>query len=93
MQAAGEVPAGVSFAASEAVADSDSAESEELDEDEEMSSEVPALRRGRKLPKQFTDENVEAFHTCFNLADLIPPVPEKGEFDVTKIRKSQYFFS
>lgn len=27
------------------------------------------------------------------LVDLIPPLPDKGEFDVTKIKQSLYFFS
>jgi DNA-directed RNA polymerase len=27
------------------------------------------------------------------LADVFPPCPPKGEFDVNKIRASQYFFS
>lgn len=28
-----------------------------------------------------------------DLTDIIPPLPEKGSFDVADIRKSQYFFS
>jgi DNA-directed RNA polymerase len=28
-----------------------------------------------------------------DLADLLPPVPAKGEFDVNKIKSSLYFFS
>lgn len=28
-----------------------------------------------------------------DLADLLPPVPTKGEFDVNKIKSSLYFFS
>ncbi|EKM83036.1 hypothetical protein AGABI1DRAFT_69188 [Agaricus bisporus var. burnettii JB137-S8] len=28
-----------------------------------------------------------------NMIDLLPPLPQKGEFDVERIKKSQYFFS
>ena len=28
-----------------------------------------------------------------NLTDLIPPLPDKGSFQVESIKKSQYFFS
>ena len=29
----------------------------------------------------------------YELADLIPPIPEKGSFDVNEIKRSMYFFS
>lgn len=36
----------------------------------------------------------DEFHGKFvDLVDLLPPVPVKGEFDVTKIKSSLYFFS
>lgn len=28
-----------------------------------------------------------------NLVDILPPLPEKGHFDVSTIKKSLYFFS
>jgi len=39
--------------------------------------------------------DLEAFdeRSFVNVVDLLPPVPEKGEFDVNKIMTSLYFFS
>ncbi|WFD23506.1 DNA-directed RNA polymerase [Malassezia equina] len=37
---------------------------------------------------QAPDEN-----SFYNLADLLPPIPQKGGFDVSEIKRSLYFFS
>lgn len=62
---------------------------EELDEagvsDAESSSgELTSLSELSQKP----DEN-----GFYNLADLLPPIPQKGGFDVSEIKRSLYFFS
>lgn len=32
-------------------------------------------------------------HGFYELADLLPPIPKKGDFDVSEIKRSLYFFS
>jgi len=59
-----------------------------------------ALKRRRRptLNKEMDVEVVEddsdGISTRFvNLVDLIPPLPKKGDFEVSVIKDSQYFFS
>ena len=47
-------------------------------------------RGGRNSSKGAEDSLEGKF---VDLVDLLPPVPVKGEFDVTKIKSSLYFFS
>ncbi|KIP05682.1 hypothetical protein PHLGIDRAFT_107864 [Phlebiopsis gigantea 11061_1 CR5-6] len=50
------------------------------------------------IPKHIQDviegtSNDAADHKFINVVDILPPLPQKGTFDVTKIKKSLYFFS
>ena len=44
-------------------------------------------------PESVDELDQRLFGKFVDLTDLIPPLPEKGSFDVADIRKSQYFFS
>ncbi|KAH8107638.1 DNA/RNA polymerase [Cristinia sonorae] len=86
-----------SQAAAEAEAESDAAENEDGDVAAEDADPLPkTVKRGRKKGSVIRSSDPELDqlrHVCFNVADLIPAVPEKGAFDVKKIKKSRYFFS
>lgn len=61
---------------------------------EDTDTPSPARKRRLRKPKDINyDDANELRHMCFPVADLIPPVPQKGTFDVSKIKKSLYFFS
>lgn len=79
-------------------------EREELEAREEAALEGQKPKRGRRgrsklvLPKHIQEivEGTAAEAADFefvDLVDLLPPLPEKGNFDVTTIKKSLYFFS
>jgi DNA-directed RNA polymerase len=56
---------------------------EDDDEVEERTkSQIKAAAEARLLDGKFV-----------NLTDLIPPIPDKGSFEVENIKESQYFFS
>lgn len=68
--------------------------------DVDATSKSPRKRRvkGPKLSQEMDVEVVEddsdGISARFvNLVDLIPPLPKKGDFEVSVIKDSQYFFS
>ena len=80
---------------SEAVDDDDAAFDADVAADAEVEVPVkPKPRRGRK-PAGRSAQDVEALlaDKFVNLIDVLPPLPEKGKFDVKLIKDSQYFFS
>lgn len=51
-------------------------------------------KSGNKEAKKTTSAEREWVEAKFiDLADVLPPLPEKGGFDVNEIKRSQYFFS
>jgi DNA-directed RNA polymerase len=46
-------------------------------------------QRRRLLPRQLS----LLAGKVVNLTDLLPPIPDKGTFEVESIKESQYFFS
>jgi len=71
------------------------AEEDPVDEDEdELDDEKAASRAARKKAKAEGDRALRQLMGKFvNVTDLLPPLPEKGKFNVHAIKKSQYFFS
>lgn len=70
------------------------ADAEHLEEGSE--DEAPLLASQATLPqnlKAMIDEAAANGQRFLDLVDLLPPLPEKGNFDVTTIKKSLYFFS
>ncbi|THH27449.1 hypothetical protein EUX98_g6736 [Antrodiella citrinella] len=69
-------------------------EAEDDVEEDEAAAKKPkkSAKRGRR-PTAKASDSTEPRITYFSVADLIPPVPKKGDFDVSQIKKSQYFFS
>lgn len=57
----------------------------DVDVDADADAEVERKPRRRRTPG---DE-----HKFYDLADVLPPIPEKGNFDVNEIKRSLYFFS
>ena len=70
----------------------------EIQDEEKL---LEALDDEEEFPptKQFAKAKAEAEAATLlagkvvNLTDLIPPLPDKGSFEVESIKKSQYFFS
>ena len=55
-----------------------------------LAEESPEAQKGSALK----EENLEYLMNKFvDVTELLPPLPEKGSFDVNDIRKSLYFFS
>ncbi|TFK81972.1 DNA/RNA polymerase [Polyporus arcularius HHB13444] len=75
-------------AAAAAAADED--EDLELDAEEE---EKPKKRKSKKIALKSGEIEKRLGGKFVNLVDLLPPLPEKGKFDVNLIKESQYFFS
>jgi DNA-directed RNA polymerase len=61
---------------------------EALDEEEE----IPKTKQAAKA-KAAADAIGLLSGKVVNLTDLIPPLPDKGSFEVESIKESQYFFS
>jgi DNA-directed RNA polymerase len=69
-------------------------EDEEYDEVEEDEDDAIYQRNAAKEKKsQQMDAVVKLMGKFVNMTDLLPPLPEKGEFNVETIKQSQYFFS
>lgn len=64
-------------------------EEDEEPEDEEHSEEVNSTSYDLDL----YELEARCMPGFVYLVDLLPPVPKKGDFDVTKIKESKYFFS
>lgn len=62
---------------------------------EEAEEEAPKKKRSTRKSKKDKDEEWETkFKAKFvDLADILPPIPAKGSFDVNEIKGSLYFFS
>ena len=63
---------------------------------EDEDAEAVTKKRRKGVAAAITEDSSPdsgARHTYFNVADLFPSVPAKGEFDVNKIKNSLYFFS
>jgi DNA-directed RNA polymerase len=56
------------------------------DDDEEVPTRVAKAKAAAEAASLLAGKFV-------NLTDLIPPLPDKGSFEVESIKKSQYFFS
>ncbi|KAH9925646.1 DNA/RNA polymerase [Epithele typhae] len=87
-------------AVEEAAAANDAGDEDAGAEDANIDAEVekPKKRKPRRKnsPNLSDLAGVESdkFNNAFiDLNDLIPPLPEKGQFDVGSIKESQYFFS
>ena len=50
-------------------------------------------KRGPRKIKSEADIEARLAEMFVNLVDVLPPLPEKGKFDVKAIKQSQYFFS
>ena len=72
-------------------------EGEEPEEDAELDLESESKpkpkRRAKKVTLKVADVEKRLAGKFVNLADILPPLPEKGKFDVNLIKESQYFFS
>lgn len=62
--------------------------------EEEEVDRVQSIQSGRLAKAMAAAEEANLLAGKFvNLTDLIPPLPDKGSFEVESIKKSQYFFS
>ena len=74
-------------------------EGEDVDLDAEAEAEAEAEDDEEKPKKRFRKKKsvigteAEVMSRFVNLVDLLPPLPERGSFDVKRIIKSKYFFS
>ncbi|PFH50361.1 hypothetical protein AMATHDRAFT_4013 [Amanita thiersii Skay4041] len=66
-------------------------ESEFDDDDEDFES--PRTKAARKRKEKDEMIAAELYGKFVNLSDILPPLPEKGDFEVETIKKSLYFFS
>ncbi|KZV89471.1 DNA/RNA polymerase [Exidia glandulosa HHB12029] len=73
------------------VASRSSRRSESDEEEEGAEEEGEELSSNQKSRRMSTNELRKS--KMVDLWTLVPPVPEKGDFDVTKIKQSLYFFS
>lgn len=62
----------------------------EEDEDEDL---IPSKRLAKARAKAAAEAVSLLAGKVVNLTDLLPPVPDKGTFEVESIKESQYFFS
>lgn len=66
-------------------------------EEAALASEIeaePLVKKRKTRSRKDTEEDTTAVISKFvNLTDLLPPLPQKGNFDVKTIKQSQYFFS
>ncbi|CDS00511.1 hypothetical protein [Sporisorium scitamineum] len=76
-----------------AAGEEDLANESELDQ-EEVEAAAPKKKTTRKTKKDKDAEWETKFKAKFvDLADILPPIPAKGSFDVNEIKGSLYFFS
>ncbi len=72
--------------------DEDGNEDGDLEAEAEV-EEKPKPKRKRGPPKKSLDLEARLACKFVNLVDILPALPEKGKFDVSAIKESQYFFS
>ncbi|GLB44584.1 putative DNA-dependent RNA polymerase catalyzes the transcription of DNA into RNA using the four ribonucleoside triphosphates as substrates [Lyophyllum shimeji] len=65
-------------------------EEEDIDENDEEAVSYAAKKKANAAADKALRQLMGKF---VNVTDLLPPLPEKGKFDVESIKKSQYFFS
>lgn len=70
----------------------DEAEAEE-NEDDATAGESYQMKTAKEKKSQQMEAVVKLMGKFVNMTDLLPPLPQKGEFNVERIKKSQYFFS
>ncbi len=86
-------------ATSEPVRDGDESDEDQLEVEveEDAGSESATIELAEEGPKKRTRRTrankVDAEQKFAYLADILPKLPQKGGFDVKKIKDSQYFFS
>ncbi|EJF55919.1 DNA/RNA polymerase [Dichomitus squalens LYAD-421 SS1] len=73
--------------------DEDEDELEALTEVEQEKPKKVVRKRGPRKIKSEADIEARLAGRFINLVDVLPPLPEKGKFDVKAIKESQYFFS
>ena len=83
---------------SDSPAERAAAHTEALSQAESESEVEPApKRRRRRSAKADSEEGADIDDVIsekfVDLVDILPPLPKKGEFDVSTIKKSLYFFS
>ena len=67
---------------------------EGVEEEMENESELDEYESAQMKKKAEAEkEAVDLYGKFVNLIDILPPLPEKGDFKVENIKKSQYFFS
>lgn len=69
-------------------------EDENDEDDEDMSNEMEednfSMEDTPFILRRPSEPDSQGF---YDLADLLPPIPKKGSFDVSEIKRSLYFFS
>lgn len=77
-----------------AAVDEPEMEDEEVEAEVEEGAKKPKKRKAAARPKGQVAAGSLPIHLQYMLlTDILPNLPQKGTFDVTNIKKSQYFFS
>jgi len=63
------------------------------EEEVEVEEIIPSKRQANARAKAAAEAVSLLAGKVVNLTDLLPPVPDKGTFEVESIKESQYFFS
>ena len=50
-------------------------------------------RKTRKASRTDLEKEADILRKFVDFADVVPPIPKKGDFDVKTIKRSKYFFS
>lgn len=66
---------------------------DEVPEDETVGEAEGQVAGADAAPEGEGKKKRGLVHKFVNLVDILPPLPEKGQFDVRTIKKSLYFFS
>ena len=72
---------------------SDDLDAGEFDDEEEVEVEVKPKKKRKYRKKSDTGALDKVAGRFMLLTDVLPPVPQKGDFRVEAIKASQYFFS
>lgn len=75
------------------LAGEDGNEDGDLEGEAEEAEEKPKSKRKPGPRKKSEDIEARLAGKFVNLIDILPALPEKGKFDVSAIKESQYFFS
>ncbi|KAF8637123.1 hypothetical protein AX17_003027 [Amanita inopinata Kibby_2008] len=66
---------------------------DDMEEDWDEEYETPQARAAKKKKVESDKAAASLYGKFINLTDILPPLPEKGDFKVEAIKKSLYFFS